>query len=293
MALFYDWCYDQLTDAERALIRKSLVDKGVDGLLKAVPHYGASGWPNGYAVLTSALGICGVTLQGEEPQAETWVIEATACAKEFFDTQGKDGGCMEGPGYGTYGADTLACFMLALESANVPHELLEHPFFATLPRYCISQMCPNDKRHTGFGDCWSSQPFPLCMTLLALRGNADAVWYLHEIGYVKGEAADAYNPANAGANTRLHFWRSGQPGGFARIEGPNPHAYSFVLHTLGGIEVTGSNSAVLTTPGSARLETHVFSPSGITLTATGNRPIRRGNGLCRPQLLRRRRHLVR
>ena len=566
VALFYDWCYDQLTDDERALIRKSLVDKAVAGLLEAVPHYGAGDWPNGYAVLTSALGICGVTLQGEEQQAETWVVKAATCAKQFFDTQGKDGGCMEGPGYGTYGADALARFMLALESADVPHQLLEHPFFATLSAYCISQMCPNNKQHTGFGDCWPSQPFPLCMTLLALRGNADAVWYLHEIGYVKawsieqlltiglhaetfatpkpprwnpsrafvdigyaslrdgfnadaafmafkagpptrvighnhrdhnsfqihfnnvwiatdpgyvgyfdppdnkygrctfghnticldvddeylgemsfpllghdqmrlnggrlvghasgpdfdyvkGEAADAYNPDDTGAKTQVHFWRPGQPNGFARISGPSPssdewqqyevsgtapdeaidfclalelggasesvwyddaeilvdgqkldlpnpgfedgtthwnarnapgehvidqqtahsgrcsaritspggyyywlpegkrlpikpgqkitarfwakctipepvmeradreilfikphvfvirdtlvapdpHAFSFVLHTLGGIEISGGNSAVLSAPGSARLETHVFSPSGITL----------------------------
>jgi len=568
VALFYDWCYDQLTDDERALIRKSLFDKAVAGLLKSIPHYGANGWPNGFAVLTSALGICGVTLQDEQQQAAGWVTKAAAWANEFFDTQGKDGGCMEGPGYGTYGADTLARFLLALESADVSNQLVEHPFFATLPRYCISQMCPNDKQHTGFGDCWSSQPFPLCMTLLALRGNANAVWYLHEIGYIRassieqlfaiglhpdafaapkpptwnpsrafvdigyaslrdgynanaafmafkcgpptqivghnhrdhnsfqihfngvwiatdpgyvgyfdppdnkygrctfghntisldvdhdylgnmsfpllghdqmrlnggriaafqsspgfdyvqGEAADAYNPATTGAKSRIHFWRQGQPNGFARLDGPNPssdqwqkyefsgtapdeavdfclalefggaggsvwyddaellvdgqkldlpnpgfedgsahwaprntpgkhaidhetvhsgrssaridspggyyywlpggkrlpikpgqkitarfwakcaipkpvmeradreilfvkphvfvirdtlvapdpHAYSFVLHTLGGIEVTGTNSAVLTSPGSARLETHVFSTAGVTMAS--------------------------
>ena len=568
VALFYDWCYGRLTDDERVLIRKSLHDKAVTGLLKTIPHYGASGWPNGFAVLTSALGICGVALKGEEQQAEAWVTEAAARAKQFFDTQGKDGGCMEGPGYGTYGADTLARFLLALESADASSPLLEHPFFATLPQYCISQMCPHNKQHTGFGDCWPCQPFPLCMTLLALRGNSDAVWYLHEIGYlrassieqlvtiglhprlfaapkaptwnpsrayvdigyaslrdafnskaafmafkcgpptqivghnhrdhnsfqihfngvwiatdpgyvgyfdppdnkygrctfghntisvdvdddylgsmsfpllghdqmrlnggritafqscpgydyVRGEVADAYNPATSGATPRLHFWRQGQPNGFARIDGPSPsseqwqqlefsgvapegavdfclalefggaggsvwyddaellvdgqklvlpnpgfedqaahwtprnspgkhfidrrsphsgqhsaciespggyyywlpkgkrlpikpgqqitarfwakcrvpkpvmeqadreilfikphvfvirdtlaapepHTYNFVLHTLGSIAVSGANSAVLTEPGSARLETHVFSPAGITMAS--------------------------
>ena len=88
------------------------------------------------------------------------------------------------PGYGTYGVGTLARFLMALESAKISTQLYKHPFFATLPSHCISQMCPNDKQHTGFGDCWFSQPFPLCMTLLALRGNADAVWYVHEIDHV-------------------------------------------------------------------------------------------------------------
>lgn len=185
VALFYDWCYDDLTEEERALIRQALGEKAVAGLMKAIPDYGAVGWPNGFAVLTSALGLCALALQGEEEAAAGWLSQALASAKEFFDTQGKDGGCMEGPGYGTYGADTLAHFLLALETAKVPHPLLDHPFFVTLPQYAISQMCPTDKQHTGFGDCWFVQPFPLCLTLLALRGNAEAVWYLHEIGYVQ------------------------------------------------------------------------------------------------------------
>lgn len=185
VAFFYDWCYDDLTESERAEIRQALSEKAIVGLLKAIPAYGAIYWPNGFAVLTSALGVCSLALQEEEPQAAEWLAQALAWTKEFFDTQGKDGGCMEGPGYGTYGADSLAQFLATLETAQVPHSLLEHPFFSTLPQYAISQMCPGDKMHTGFGDCWFSQPFPLSMTLLALGGNAEAAWYLQEINWLQ------------------------------------------------------------------------------------------------------------
>jgi len=185
VALFYDWCYPDLTEEERIAIRQALSDKAIAGLLKAIPTYGAVYWPNGFAVLTSALGVGALALRGEESQAEVWLAQALAWAREFLDTQGQEGGCMEGPGYGTYGADSLAQFLVTLETAKVPHSLLEHPFFTTLPQYAISQMCPSDKQHTGFGDCWFSQPFPLGMTLLARHGNSEAAWYLQEIGWLR------------------------------------------------------------------------------------------------------------
>ena len=160
-----------------------LAQKACVGLRQAIPAYGVRYWPNGFAVLAAALGLSAVALQGEHPDAAGWLKEALAYTREFFDTQGKDGGCMEGPGYGTYGADALARFLLALETAGGENPVARHPFLETLPRYCISQMCPGDRRHTGFGDGWFSQPFPLCMTFLALRGNRDAAWCSQEIGY--------------------------------------------------------------------------------------------------------------
>lgn len=185
VALFYDWCHEALSEDERAQLREALAQKACVGLRQAIPAYGVRYWPNGFAVLAAALGLSAVALQGEHPDAAGWLKEALAYTREFFDTQGKDGGCMEGPGYGTYGADALARFLLALETAGGENPVARHPFLETLPRYCISQMCPGDRRHTGFGDGWFSQPFPLCMTFLALRGNRDAAWYLQEIGYTR------------------------------------------------------------------------------------------------------------
>lgn len=192
VALFYDWCYDQLSPDERTLIRKTLAEKAVDGLRKAIPAYGAVGWPNGFAVLTSALGTCAVALQGEDDRSQQWLAESLKFTKEFCDNQGKDGGCMEGPGYGTYGADTLAKLLFVLDTADVRHSLLDHPFFVSLPKYSISLLCPNDRQHTGFGDCWFSQPFPLCMTLLARKEDHEAAWYLHEIGAVQCRSIEEF-----------------------------------------------------------------------------------------------------
>lgn len=177
VALFYDWCHDRIAPDERAIIRAALAQKAIVGLKKAIPAYGAVGWPNGFAVLTSALGTCGIALRGEDSHAQDWLKASIGFAKEFLDSQGSDGGCMEGPGYGTYGADTLAHLIWALETAGIKHQLLEHRFFTTLPKYSIGLLCPNDKQTTGFGDCWFAQPFGLCMTLLSLKGDTEAAWY--------------------------------------------------------------------------------------------------------------------
>jgi hypothetical protein len=99
---------------------------------------------------------------------------------------------MEGPGYGTYGVDTLAHLIWALETAGIKHQLLEHRFFTTLPNYSIGLLCPNDKQTTGFGDCWFVQPVSLCMTLLTLKGDPEAAWYLLEIGAVQCRSIEEF-----------------------------------------------------------------------------------------------------
>ncbi|MCC6443950.1 MAG: heparinase II/III family protein [Armatimonadetes bacterium] len=185
VAMFYDWCYGSLTDAERSLIRQALAEKAVSGLRQAIPSYGVVYWPNGFAVLTAALGLSAVALEGETPEAGLWLRDALRYSGDFFDSQGKDGGCMEGPGYGTYGADTLARFLLALDSSRLDNPLVKHRFFKTLVAYSISQMSPADHLHTGFGDSWFSQPFQLCAALLALRGDQEAAWYLQDTGYTR------------------------------------------------------------------------------------------------------------
>lgn len=91
VALFYDWCYPDLTQEERTTIRQALAGMAIAGLLKAIPSYGAVYWPNGFAVLTSALGMAALALQGEEPQAAIWLDQAMAWSKEFFDTRGRVG----------------------------------------------------------------------------------------------------------------------------------------------------------------------------------------------------------
>ena len=52
--------------------------------------------------------------------------------------------------------------------------------------------------------------------------------------YVTGSAAAAYSPPASGANTCIHFWREGEPSGFATIRGPQPTGTGWSAYEFSG-----------------------------------------------------------
>jgi hypothetical protein len=180
VALFYDWCYEALTAEEREFVRRSLVEKAlrpIDEILDTVPDY-----HNYAAVVATGLGTGGLALLGEEEEAQRWVERSIEKMKRSFDVQGRDGGPLEGPGYGTYFADNYARLLWGLDTVGFQTDVWQHTFVKTMPRYCIGLMAPKVHRQPTFGDGGPTAAFPLMMTLLALRGDTDAAWYLEQIG---------------------------------------------------------------------------------------------------------------
>lgn len=179
VGLFYDWCWSAMSEQERGFVHKALVEKAlrpIDHILDEVADY-----HNYSAVITMGLGTGAIALLGEEPEAERWLQRCLAKMRRSFDAQGRDGGPFEGPGYGTYFASNYARFLWALHTAGVEADIWDHTFLRTLPRYCIGLMAPQIHRQPTFGDGGPTAAFPLTMTLLALRGDADAAWYLQQI----------------------------------------------------------------------------------------------------------------
>ncbi len=179
VGLFYDWCYDALTPAERRTIRKALAEKAlvpIDKILDSIADY-----HNYSAVITMGLGTGALALLDEDPRARGWLERCIAKMRRSFDAQGRDGGPLEGPMYGTYFADSYARLLWGLHTAGIKTDIWDHVFLKTLPRYCIGMMAPGCHRLPTFGDGGPTAAFPLTMTLLALRGDTDAAWYLQQI----------------------------------------------------------------------------------------------------------------
>ncbi|MBM4050440.1 MAG: hypothetical protein FJ279_35545, partial [Planctomycetes bacterium] len=129
VAIFYDWCFDALTPAERDEIRTALIEKGIKPILGYVDNYPAN--TNGYAVLTTGLGLAALAVRPEDPRGGEWLEAAIQKTRHSLDLHGKDGGALEGPGYGTYLLDSFATFLDALVSSQAEHTLFAHPFLAT------------------------------------------------------------------------------------------------------------------------------------------------------------------
>lgn len=183
VAMFYDWCHDRLTPDERTTVRTALVEKGILPILGFVDHYPPD--TNGYAVLLSGATLASLAVRPEDPRAARWLQECLDKTRVSLDRGGKDGGTFEGPMYGTYLLDSFALSFDALTSAQVRHDLFEHPYLATMPRYCLGLLAPDTKQIPCFSDGSPGTAVPKLMMILAQRGSTDAAYYLEQIGALK------------------------------------------------------------------------------------------------------------
>jgi hypothetical protein len=183
MGMFYDWCFDRLSEAERTLVREAIISKGILPSLGQVDIYAPD--TNGYAVIVAGAGLAALAVRPEEPKAGEYLQSAIDKTRVSLDRGGKDGGMFEGPGYGTYLMDSFAVFFDGLVSAQIEHNLFEHPYLQTMDRYCIGMMAPDTRQIPCFSDGSPGVAVPKLMGILAQRGSSDSAWYLEQIGALK------------------------------------------------------------------------------------------------------------
>lgn len=185
MGMFYDWCYDKLSDAERTQVREAIINKGILAALGGVDRYPPD--TNGYAVIVSGAGLAALAVRPEDPRAGEWLQACLDKTAVSLDSGGKDGGPFEGPMYGTYLLDSFALFFDGLISAQVEHKLFAHPYLATMDRYCIGLLAPDTRQIPCFSDGSPGTAVPKLMNILAQRGSTDAAWYLEQINAIEPE----------------------------------------------------------------------------------------------------------
>ncbi len=176
VALFYDWCWRELSARDRATVRRALAEKALQPIYEALPSIPV--YHNYSAVVATGLGIGALALMGEDERAEKWLQAAVQRMRATFDAQGSDGGPYEGPMYGTYMADNYARLLLALETAGRQVDIWDHVFLRTLTRYAIGLSAPGCWEVPTFGDGGPTKFCPLMMKVLARHGDGVAAWYL-------------------------------------------------------------------------------------------------------------------
>lgn len=185
VGMFYDWCFDRLSDAERAQVRNAIINNGILPSLEDVDRYPSD--TNGYAVITAGMGLAALAIRPEEPRADEWLQACIDKTRVSLDHGGKDGGMFEGPMYGTYLIDSFALLLDGLNSAQVQHDLFQHPYLKTMDRYCIGLLAPDTNQIPCFSDGSPGTAVPKLQSILAQQGSSDAAWYLQRIDAVKPE----------------------------------------------------------------------------------------------------------
>ena len=191
VGIFYDWCHDAMTAQERATVREALAEKALAPIADMID--GVAPYHNYTAVIANGLAIGALALVGEDERAEGWIEHALRRMTMHLDVQGRDGGPMEGPMYGTYATDQVADTIWALTTAGVQNTLVGHEWLGTLPLYCISLSNPNDFAMPCFGDGGPGRgPMGRLMLTLALRGDTDAAWYCREAGLLNPSSVRSF-----------------------------------------------------------------------------------------------------
>lgn len=180
VAIFYDWCQQTLSDADRAAISQALIDKGIVPIIAELER--CTPGTEVYAALVTGL-VCGaIALRPEEPRAGQWLAQGIDALGQALDESGADGGVFAGPSLGSWLVDSCADALDALTVAEVRTDLFERPLLATLPEYCVSLLTPDGKVMPNFGDGVPVAGFPRTMAVLARRGSTAAAWYLKQTG---------------------------------------------------------------------------------------------------------------
>ena len=151
-------------------MREAIATKGILPALAGVDVYPAD--TNGYAVITAGAGLAALAIRPEEPKAAEYLQQCLNKTRVSLDHGGKDGGMFEGPMYGTYLIDSFALFFDGLVSAEVTHDLFDHPYLKTMDRYCIGLLAPDTRQIPCFSDGSPGVAVPKLMSLLAQRGSS-------------------------------------------------------------------------------------------------------------------------
>jgi dienelactone hydrolase len=196
MAIAYDYLYQDLSAAERAVIRRAILDKGVRFIDSRAVVPGSfvntpATWPNGAAMVIAAWGLGALAVWDEDPDTPALVNRAIEKSRLFLrDFANPDGGLVEGYYYGAASMDPLTLFFTALKRTT-GRDLLTHPYFRHAHEWPLYFMIPGTGWLAGFGDSGGPRGTqPLLhgtLSLLARQGLTDirANWYLQRAAAAK------------------------------------------------------------------------------------------------------------
>ena len=179
-AFAYDFCYDALSEDERATIRDALLQKGAEAVAQAGKKGWARtmGWPNGFAVVMGGMGIAGIATLGDDERAERYVQYARRRLWEFLGARDRDGGYVEGLTYGGYAMSLTMPFAatLALHGDDL---LAGHPYVAKTLRLASYCLHPSSATSVNFCDAsYGTRAYNPIAAWRARHGDGLGQWYL-------------------------------------------------------------------------------------------------------------------
>lgn len=202
LAWGYDWLHDELTEDERELVRKALLERTRETANHIINNAKIQLFPyDSHAVraVSAVLIPASIALLDDSPEAETWLNYSIEFLFTIYSPWGdKQGGWAEGPHYWMTGMAYLIDAANLLKSyAGI--DLYQRPFFQHTGDFPFYTKAPATRRGT-FGDDSTMGDLPCLKVAYNLRqfagvtGNAHYQWYFEEIlRNDPGTAMEFYN----------------------------------------------------------------------------------------------------
>jgi len=119
-AIGYDWLYHDLSDGDRALLRRAIVEKGLD---QAIPIYKEHRWwttltHNWNQVCNGGMALGALAIADEDAERAGYIVgQSVESIRLAMASYAPEGGWAEGPGYWQYATSYNVYYLAALETA--------------------------------------------------------------------------------------------------------------------------------------------------------------------------------
>jgi len=119
-AIGYDWLYNDMKPEDRALIKKAIIELGLN---QSLPIYKEQRWwsvvsHNWNQVCNGGMGLGALAIADEEPELSAKILNyALKSIPRAMASYGPDGGWNEGPGYWAYATRYTVYFLAGLDTA--------------------------------------------------------------------------------------------------------------------------------------------------------------------------------
>lgn len=144
LALFYDWCYDDLDAQTRTAIRDTLrvrCNECFEAVVSGSAFHWESYLQNHLWVACVGMGAAGLALYDELPEARAWIGLANEKIRLSVQALGSDGVGHEGPTYWNYGLTFMLPYLFMMDDL-MGEDLLDHPWWRNTADYYMHILTP-------------------------------------------------------------------------------------------------------------------------------------------------------
>ena len=176
VAIAYDWMWPSLDDAERTFLREGLNRRGIQPILTSIAQdaWWAHDLNNWTTVIYGGLGIAGMVLRGEHPDADRSVALALQAFERYLTIYGPEGEFNESVAYAGANRMPVSFFLAHFYATGGRDRRLAEPPFPQMARW-VMQTTLTGRRTVPFGDCHPENPVTAGYLSAIAAANRDGV----------------------------------------------------------------------------------------------------------------------